>query len=333
MDRWNRLRGPVLRGATVVAILTLSTYLLARQEIAANGAAIKQKAESPRIHDLAAIDATIPEGDLLTTRTFSQHRPYLTHTIKPGESLRQVASTYNTLPTLLVLLNKGADTRPLPVGGTLLVIPQTDVLPYKVEAGDTVEGVAARYEIPQQDVTRIRDGVLQVGEEIYLCGAKPLEARPRVEVASREAEVRREGPAAPAVRAPAPITDGAWIWPVQVPILEYSEFGPRPEMGDFHTGLDMAADEGSPVVAAHSGRVVTVRWNHPSYGNYVLIDHGNGVQTRYAHAEDLYVTEGQQVSKGTVIMAMGHTGRATGPHLHFEVIVNGTPVNPRSYLP
>lgn len=333
MNRWNLLRGPVLRGATVITVLALSTYLLARQETAAGSAAPKPQAESPRTHVLASSDAPLPEGDLLTTRTFSRRRPYLIHTIKAGESLRQVADTYNTLPTLLALLNKGADTRSLPVGGTLLVIPHTDVLPYEVESGDTVEGVAARYEISLQDVTRIQDGVLQIGEKIYLQGAKPLEERPRVDVASREAEVRREAPPTPALRAPAPITDGGWIWPVQVPILEYSEFGPRPEMGDFHTGLDMAAGEGSPVVAAHAGRVVTVRWNHPSYGNYVLIDLGNGIQTRYAHAEDLYVTEGQWVAAGTVIMAMGQTGRATGPHLHFEVIVNGKPVDPRGYLP
>lgn len=329
-DRWYRFQGPVLRSVAVVAILTLGTYLLDSQEsVARSSTAPKQQAESPREHVVTeSTDSAVPEGDGLTARTFRARPPYLIYTIQPGDSLRAIASRYNTLPSLIAALNPGADARPLPVSGTLLVIPHSDLLPYTVEAGETIEGIAARYEIAEADVTRVHSGVLQIGEEVYLRGAKPLAERPRVEVASREAEPRREAPAAPAAKA-----GGGWIWPVQVPILEFSEFGNRPDMGDFHTGLDMAAAEGTPVVAAHSGRVVKVQWHHPSYGNYVLIDHGNGLQTRYAHAEDLYVSEGQWVEQGTVIMAMGQTGRATGPHLHFEVIRNGTPVDPRIYLP
>lgn len=101
--------------------------------------------------------------------------------------------------------------------------------------------------------------------------------------------------------------------------------------GEFHTGIDYAGSTGDPYVAAGAGTVVSAGWNG-NYGYSILIDHGNGVQTRYAHSSKLLVSAGQSVSKGQTIGLVGSTGRATGPHLHFEVIVNGDTVNPNNYL-
>lgn len=101
--------------------------------------------------------------------------------------------------------------------------------------------------------------------------------------------------------------------------------------GEFHTGIDYAGSTGDPYVAAGAGTVVSAGWNG-NYGNSIVIDHGNGIQTRYAHSSKLLVNAGQTVSKGQTIGLVGSTGRATGPHLHFEVIVNGDTVNPNNYL-
>lgn len=101
--------------------------------------------------------------------------------------------------------------------------------------------------------------------------------------------------------------------------------------GEFHTGIDYAGSTGDPYVAAGAGTVVSAGWNG-NYGNSIVIDHGNGIQTRYAHSSKLLVVAGQTVSKGQTIGLVGSTGRATGPHLHFEVIVNGDTVNPNNYL-
>lgn len=101
--------------------------------------------------------------------------------------------------------------------------------------------------------------------------------------------------------------------------------------GEFHTGIDYAGSTGDPYVAAGAGTVVSAGWNG-NYGYSILIDHGNGIQTRYAHSSKLLVSAGQSVSKGQTIGLVGATGRATGPHLHFEVIVNGDTVNPNNYL-
>ncbi len=114
-----------------------------------------------------------------------------------------------------------------------------------------------------------------------------------------------------------------------------SEFGyreaPLAGASTNHKGMDLAAPTGTPIYAAAAGTVTTARYSN-SAGNWVVINHGNGLQTYYMHASALYVSEGQTVSKGQNIAAVGSTGQSTGPHLHFQVMQNGTPVNPRNYL-
>jgi murein DD-endopeptidase MepM/ murein hydrolase activator NlpD len=98
-----------------------------------------------------------------------------------------------------------------------------------------------------------------------------------------------------------------------------------------HTGLDFEGPAGSPILAAAGGVVVRQELN-PAYGNMVEIDHGNGLVTRYAHASRVFVKVGDVVKRGQQIAAVGTTGRSTGPHLHFEVLVQGVPQDPRKFL-
>lgn len=124
-------------------------------------------------------------------------------------------------------------------------------------------------------------------------------------------------------------------WPCPSSSRITSQYGYRILFGvrDFHTGIDIGATHGSNIVAAESGTVILAHygWNG-GYGNYIIINHGNGITTRYAHASKLYVSDGQTVSKGQVIAAVGTTGNSTGPHLHFEVRTNGSHTNPLNYL-
>ncbi len=99
----------------------------------------------------------------------------------------------------------------------------------------------------------------------------------------------------------------------------------------FHNGVDMAADTGSPILAAADGTVIAASYSS-SMGNYVMIDHGGGLYTIYMHASALYVSQGQSVTAGTQIAAVGSTGNSTGPHLHFSVRLNGQYVSPWQYL-
>jgi murein DD-endopeptidase MepM/ murein hydrolase activator NlpD len=126
---------------------------------------------------------------------------------------------------------------------------------------------------------------------------------------------------------------GLMGYPCNGPIT--SPFGDRmhPILGyvRFHAGLDFGADYGSPIFAAQSGTVIHAGW-YGGYGQSVIIDHGNGITTFYAHTSDLYVSEGENVQRGQAIAAIGSSGLSTGPHLHFEVRVGGEPVNPVSYF-
>ena len=127
---------------------------------------------------------------------------------------------------------------------------------------------------------------------------------------------------------------GTLIWPAEGPVTSPFGWRTHPIFGTqrLHTGIDIGADYGDTVSAADGGVVIHSDWMG-GYGNAVIIDHGNGISTLYAHNSQLLVSEGQTVGKGQTISRVGSTGYSTGPHLHFEVRQSGTPVNPLNFLP
>ncbi|MGH2729961.1 MAG: M23 family metallopeptidase, partial [Actinomycetota bacterium] len=136
-------------------------------------------------------------------------------------------------------------------------------------------------------------------------------------------ELAYEVPAGPAGEEQAGL-----IWPVTGPITSY--FGPRD--GDMHKGIDIGADSGDPVVAADDGTVVSAGYSD-DFGTTVIVDHGGGMQTLYAHLAYQTVTEGQELDRGDPLGVVGCTGDCSGSHLHFEIHVDGVPVDPLDYLP
>jgi murein DD-endopeptidase MepM/ murein hydrolase activator NlpD len=129
-------------------------------------------------------------------------------------------------------------------------------------------------------------------------------------------------------KPPPPITDPAtFIWPANARIM--SPFGRRG--GRPHQGVDIDAPYGAPIVAAQTGTVTLSGWKN-GYGQTVIIDHGQGLSTLYAHQSKILVRVGQRVSQGQQIGVVGATGRVTAPHLHYEVHVNGVPRNPMPWL-
>jgi murein DD-endopeptidase MepM/ murein hydrolase activator NlpD len=123
------------------------------------------------------------------------------------------------------------------------------------------------------------------------------------------------------------------IAPVDGPVGSGFGFRADPMSGRaaLHTGLDFPADIGTPIVAAAGGMVSAREW-HPAYGQLLEIDHGNGLVTRYAHCSEILVAVGALVKKGQTVARVGNSGRSTGPHLHFEVLVAGVPQNPARFL-
>jgi murein DD-endopeptidase MepM/ murein hydrolase activator NlpD len=130
-------------------------------------------------------------------------------------------------------------------------------------------------------------------------------------------------------------TGGNFCWPSASSTRVTSEFGmrfhPILKVNKLHTGIDIGAASGTKVLAANNGTVIKAGWNN-SYGNVVMIDHGGGIVTLYAHNSKLLVSTGDVVSKGQNIALSGSTGNSTGPHIHFEVRVNGDYKNPRDWL-
>ncbi|HXW51713.1 MAG TPA: peptidoglycan DD-metalloendopeptidase family protein [Candidatus Acidoferrales bacterium] len=147
---------------------------------------------------------------------------------------------------------------------------------------------------------------------------------------ARRAAAEASGLSPPACNLGGPVE---FQWPVRGPIT--SPFGMRvdPITGRYalHSGIDIGADYGTPIQAAADGTVIFASW-YGGYGNAIIIDHGSGLSTLYAHCSAMYVTVNQLVQRGQVIGAVGMTGYATGPHLHFEIRVNGVPINPLTRL-
>lgn len=159
---------------------------------------------------------------------------------------------------------------------------------------------------------------VQKSKEEYLSEASALEAvsaqlAGRIQAAQASSTVRR--------------SSSGLVWPVSGPVT--SGFGWR--WGRMHSGIDIAVPTGTPVVAAAGGQVISAGWMG-GYGNLVVIDHGGGLATAYAHNSSVAVGGGQSVTQGQTIAYAGSTGNSTGPHLHFEVRVNGSAVDPLGYL-
>ena len=158
-----------------------------------------------------------------------------------------------------------------------------------------------------------------------------LAAQEKAEAAAREEIRRLTEPTA----ASTTFVGGTFAWPSVTSYIT-SPYGTRvhpvTKTVKTHSGVDIGAGMGTNIFAAADGKVIVSGWNSGGYGNYVVIDHGGGVTTLYAHCSSLLVSSGQSVTKGQVIAKVGSTGMSTGPHLHFEVLKNGSHTNPMAYF-
>jgi len=228
--------------------------------------------------------------------------------------------------------------------GQQLIIPPENGLIVDVEAGDTIDGLARRFRVPperivSEPINGLRDvnQPLSIGQRIYVPGGeremvvwqvpKPVEVRRTVS----GVRVYRVGVCGE-VAIP-PLGTGTFVWPANRRYLSGYNFS------SVHPGLDIAGRLGEPIYASDAGTVIYAGYSLNAagrpvgYGQYVVLDHGNGYQTLYAHASQLYVRCGQQVQRGAVIGAIGSVGRSTGPHLHYEIRYGSRAVNPWSLLP
>lgn len=230
------------------------------------------------------------------------------HEVKPGESIWRLAKKYNVSVATIVSANKIKEKAVIQPGDSLR-IPDRNGVFHKPAKKESLEQIARRYKVSAETIKRangLAGNLLPAGKEVFLPGAKPL---PEIQY----------------------IKQKVFAWPIRAKNRLTSGFGWRvhPITGSraFHTGIDIGAASGTPILAAADG-VVVFAGDGGSYGNMIILRHKNGLYTVYGHASKLIAKKGKYVKRGQKIALVGSTGASTGPHLHFEVKSTEKHVNP-----
>ncbi len=264
--------------------------------------------------------AVLSSWDEAGTQTQISEKPrdkIITYKVEAGDTISTIAEKFGISEDTVRWANpeiKGDKV----VEGQELAIPPVTGLVIKVKKGETIYSIAKKYKTEAQNILNwpfndfedLDTFALRAGQTLVVPDGVMPEAQP---VYSPKTVAQVTGPGT-----------GQFIWPTQGTISQNPV--------SYHMALDIANRSLPPVMAADQGTVVKVARERYGYGWHIIVDHQNGFQTLYAHLSDIYVTEGQGVSKGSVIGKVGSTGRSSGPHLHFEIRKNGTLLNPLNFL-
>jgi len=242
------------------------------------------------------------------------------HTVEAGDTVSSIAQKFGLKSSTILWSNNLSSYSYIRPGDILTILP-TDGISYKIKSGDTVSKIAKKYGTEEEKIigfNKLVDATdIAIGETIIVPDGK---------IAPVYTSTRRTWAPSTSYK-PAPSgqrSSGKMLWPTNGRVItQYYNWR--------HTGLDIDGNYSSPLYASESGTVESVGWLG-GYGLQILINHGNGTKTRYAHASKIFVSNGQKVSRGETIAMMGTTGRSTGTHIHFEVIINDRKQNPLNYI-
>ncbi len=245
---------------------------------------------------------------------FTQAVTWSTYTVSSGDNISSLSKKFGLTNISTLIAVNNIDNVRLLRSGQELKIPSMDGLFHIVKSGDTIDSIGKKYGTPVVqilDVNELESAHLSVGEKLFIPGA-------RLDSTSLKKALGE-----------------LFVSPLSVSWRFTSPYGYRADpftgVRSFHTGIDMAAPQGTAIKAAMSGTVSAVGYTNV-YGNYVIIRHESGYQTLYAHLQSYSVKMGQKLNQGQRIGALGNTGYSTGPHLHFSVYKNGKTIDPTSVL-
>jgi murein DD-endopeptidase MepM/ murein hydrolase activator NlpD len=294
-----------------------------------------QMAEVKSDNNTVSLSDSETENQNNITSTESDEPTVVKYVVKSGDTLESIAKSYNIKVSTVSESNGVSDKDVLKVGQNLS-FPSIDGVLYTLKNGDNLWDLAVSYDISVDDITDVNQlpspDKVKLGQQLILPGVTKIKV-PEAAVVKKVAKSTSSSKSVKAASKKATTktstsrTSKRVAWPDRGTIT--SRFGSR--WGRLHTGIDIAVPTGTSVHAAMSGKVAFSGWKG-NYGYLVIIDHGNGLETYYGHNSKLLVKAGESVSQGEVIAKSGSTGNSTGPHTHFEVRKNGTPVNPLNYL-
>ena len=260
------------------------------------------------------IDVDGNVGGAISGNVFHEAVTYKNYTVKSGETIGGITRKFglNNISTIIAV-NEIENVRQI-FSGQKLVIPSCDGLLHAVSQGESLASISAKYSVAWEDLLDANDldsTELAAGQKIFIPGAK----------LSRDALRKTMGE--------------TWATPLKSKWRLTSKCGWRADpftgVKQYHPGMDMACPTGTPIYATMGGKVLASGVSR-IYGNYIIIDHGNGYQTLYGHMSKRISVAGEHVSQNQKIGLVGSTGYSTGPHLHFTVYKNGKVVDPQTLL-
>jgi len=286
---------------------------------------IEEKLSNPWQEEISPYSVLSPvraeEMETSTLVTIKPRAEIIEYSVQPGDTISTIAEKFGVSVDTIRWENDLKSVKDIKPGQILRILPVTGVR-HKVKPGETIYSIAKKYQVDPQAIvdwpynTFANDETfaLAVGQDLIIPdGIKPKET-PTAPRPTYYAQVPGAGAGT-----------GQFVWPTSGRISQGYSW--------YHKAVDIANKDAPDILAADGGTVILAGWVPPmAYGNHVIIDHGNGFVTLYAHMSQIYVSVGQKVARGQAIGKMGSTGRSTGTHLHFEIRQNGVAQNPLNFL-
>ena len=268
--------------------------------------------------------ASIVRPDITKTSISKRDREkIISHKVQPGDTISMIAQNYGISVSTVLWENNLSAYSTIRPGDNLDILPISGIT-YKVKSGDSISKIAKQYNTEEEKISlanKLTGSSLKIGQKLIIPGAKKAiysSYTPKTYTGFSAIKNIVKTPNAK------PVIGNKMNWPtVGKRITQYYSWR--------HHGLDIANKTGTPLYASDAGTVEVAGWG-TGYGNQIVINHGGGKKTRYAHCSKFYVKKGDVVVKGQTIAAMGSTGWSTGSHIHFEVIINGSKKNPLNYI-
>jgi murein DD-endopeptidase MepM/ murein hydrolase activator NlpD len=288
---------------------------------------IKSPDELGEEDNLATINqegSAIIKPEIATTKTTKQPRAEIIYyTIKPGDTISTIADEFSISVNTILWENNLSAYSLIRPGNQLTILPITGVT-HSVAKGENIGQIAQKYGIEENKILEANNltgaDKLAVGKKLVIPGGRKISYTTTVATSYTGLSAIKDLIIPPAAQP----AINKMNWPTEGHrITQYYSWR--------HLAIDIANKIGTPLYAADTGVVEYAGWS-TGYGNNIVINHGGGKKTRYAHLSQSYVKKGQEVDKGDTIGAMGSTGWSTGSHLHFEVIIDGRKYNPLNYI-